>query len=123
MDQPALQKVFGLYPIHFSCCIHFASLKAMGESTKVPLGYYWNNIIGTLNLLKLLQKHNCRNFIFSSSVTVCGLPASNVPLSKCAPTGTMRPYGWTKQDMEGILRNMPQVSLKGGTSSCSGTSA
>ncbi|KAI9239969.1 MAG: hypothetical protein BYD32DRAFT_409784 [Podila humilis] len=105
MDLPALQRVFDLYPSSFSCCIHFAGLKAVGESAKVPLGYYQNNITGTLNLLELLQKHNCRNFIFSSSATVYGLPASDAPLSESAPTGATNPYGRTKQYIEGILRD------------------
>ncbi|KAG0345505.1 hypothetical protein BG004_003669 [Podila humilis] len=105
MDQPALQQVFELYNNSFSCCIHFAGLKAVGESSKVPLGYYQNNITGTLNLLELLQKNHCRNFIFSSSATVYGLPTSDAPLSETSPTGATNPYGRTKQYIEGILQD------------------
>ncbi|KAF9409437.1 hypothetical protein BGZ94_001960 [Podila epigama] len=103
MDRPALEKVFDLYT--FKACIHFAGLKAVGESSEVPLGYYQNNITGTLNLLELLQKHNCRNFIFSSSATVYGTPASDAPLNESSPLGATNPYGRTKLYVEGILQD------------------
>ncbi|KAF9357833.1 hypothetical protein BGX26_002992 [Mortierella sp. AD094] len=103
LDDVALQKVFDLYT--FSACIHFAGLKAVGESSQIPLGYYQTNVTGTLNLVQLLQKHQCRNIIFSSSATVYGLPTSNKPIKEDAPTGAMNPYGRTKQYIEEILRD------------------
>ncbi|KAF9112436.1 hypothetical protein BGX27_003401 [Mortierella sp. AM989] len=103
LDGVELQKVFDLYT--FSACIHFAGLKAVGESSQIPLGYYQTNVTGTLNLVQLLQKHNCRNLIFSSSATVYGLPTSNKPIREDAPTGAMNPYGRTKQYIEEILQD------------------
>ncbi|KAF8937867.1 UDP-galactose 4-epimerase-like protein [Dissophora ornata] len=103
LDGEALQRVFDLYT--FSACIHFAGLKAVGESAEIPLGYYQTNITGTLNLVQLLQKHQCRNVIFSSSATVYGLPSSDKPIKEDAPTGAMNPYGRTKQYIEEILRD------------------
>ncbi|KAF9195032.1 hypothetical protein BGZ51_005996 [Haplosporangium sp. Z 767] len=103
LDGDALQQVFELYT--FSACIHFAGLKAVGESTQIPLGYYQTNITGTLNLVQLLQKYNCRNLIFSSSATVYGLPPSDAPIKEDAPTGAMNPYGRTKLYIEEILRD------------------
>ncbi|KAF9412385.1 hypothetical protein BGZ94_001050 [Podila epigama] len=104
LDGPALEKVFQLYT--FSACIHFAGLKAVGESSQIPLGYYQTNVTGTLNLLQLLQRHNCRNLIFSSSATVYGLPTSDAPINESAPTGALNPYGRTKQYIEEILRDI-----------------
>ncbi|KAF9433812.1 hypothetical protein BGZ76_008947 [Entomortierella beljakovae] len=103
LDTIALQEVFDTY--HFSACIHFAGLKAVGESSQIPLGYYQTNVTGTLNLIQLLQKHQCRNLIFSSSATVYGLPTSNKPIKEDAPTGAKNPYGRTKQYIEEILRD------------------
>ncbi|KAF9200336.1 hypothetical protein BGZ49_009454 [Haplosporangium sp. Z 27] len=103
LDSVALEEVFDLYS--FSACIHFAGLKAVGESSQIPLGYYQTNVTGTLNLVQLLQKHQCRNLIFSSSATVYGLPTSNKPIKEDAPTGAMNPYGRTKLYIEEILRD------------------
>ncbi|KAI8361948.1 UDP-glucose 4-epimerase [Mortierella sp. GBAus27b] len=103
LDCPGLEHIFQLY--HFSACLHFAGLKAVGESSQIPLGYYQTNITGTLNLVQLLQKYNCRNLIFSSSATVYGLPCSDRPIQEDAPTGAMNPYGRTKQYIEEILRD------------------
>ncbi|KAI1304669.1 hypothetical protein EDD11_005069 [Mortierella claussenii] len=103
LDGIALQQVFDRYT--FSACIHFAGLKAVGESTQIPLGYYQTNITGTLNLLQLLQKYHCRNVIFSSSATVYGLPSSDRPLKEDAPLKATNPYGRTKQYIEEILRD------------------
>ncbi|KAF9348667.1 UDP-glucose 4-epimerase 2, partial [Mortierella sp. AD094] len=94
LDAIALENVFQQYT--FSACIHFAGLKAVGESAQIPLGYYQTNVTGTLNVIQLLQKHNCRNFIFSSSATVYGLPVSDAPIREDAPTGALNPYGRTK---------------------------
>ncbi|KAG0328764.1 hypothetical protein BG004_002474 [Podila humilis] len=104
LDGVALEKVFELYT--FSACIHFAGLKAVGESAQIPLGYYQTNVTGTLNLLQLLQRHNCRNLIFSSSATVYGLPTSTAPIREDAPTGALNPYGRTKQYIEEVLRDL-----------------
>ncbi|KAF9986936.1 hypothetical protein BGZ75_001255 [Mortierella antarctica] len=103
LDGVALQQVFELYT--FTACIHFAGLKAVGESSQIPLGYYQTNVTGTLNLVQLLQKHNCRNLIFSSSATVYGLSSSDAPIKEDAPTGAMNPYGRTKLYIEEILRD------------------
>ena len=87
----------------FDCCIHFAGLKAVGESCQKPLEYYDNNINGTLVLLEVLKKYNCHNFIFSSSATVYGNPKSN-PIDETFSKGTCtNPYGWTKSMIEQIL--------------------
>ncbi|KAF9433222.1 hypothetical protein BGZ76_009737 [Entomortierella beljakovae] len=101
LDAFGLEKVFEQYK--FSACIHFAGLKAVGESGQIPLGYYQTNVTGTLNVIQLMQKHNCRNFIFSSSATVYGLPVSDAPIKEDAPIGALNPYGRTKQYIEEIL--------------------
>ncbi len=84
-------------------CIHFAGLKAVGESVKKPVEYYDNNIGGTLVLLKVLKEIGCKNIIFSSSATVYGTPAF-VPITEECPKGICtNPYGWTKHMIEQIL--------------------
>ncbi|MCR5591389.1 MAG: UDP-glucose 4-epimerase GalE, partial [Lachnospiraceae bacterium] len=91
---------------HFDCCIHFAGLKAVGESVAKPWEYYNNNITGTLNLLKALRDHDMKNFIFSSSATVYGDPKT-VPITEECPKGVCtNPYGWTKSMIEQILMDM-----------------
>ena len=90
----------------FDCCIHFAGLKAVGESVAKPWEYYNNNITGTLNLLDVLRGHNMKNFIFSSSATVYGDPEV-VPITEECPKGVCtNPYGWTKSMIEQILMDM-----------------
>lgn len=90
----------------FDCCIHFAGLKAVGESVAKPWEYYNNNITGTLNLLAALRDHNMKNFIFSSSATVYGDPEF-VPITEECPKGVCtNPYGWTKSMIEQILMDM-----------------
>lgn len=85
------------------CCIHFAGLKAVGESVQKPIEYYDNNISGTLTLLKALREIGCKNIIFSSSATVYGTPAF-VPITEQCPKGICtNPYGWTKHMIEQIL--------------------
>ncbi|KAF9923236.1 hypothetical protein FBU30_006684 [Linnemannia zychae] len=101
LDAAAMEHVFTLYK--FSACIHFAGLKAVGESAQIPLGYYQTNVTGTLNLIQLLQKYNCKSLIFSSSATVYGLPSSKDPIREDAPIGALNPYGRTKQYIEEIL--------------------
>ncbi len=104
-DRPALEGVFrSAGP--FDAVIHFAALKAVGESTQVPLKYYHNNITGTVNLCAVMAANNCFNLVFSSSATVYGNPQS-VPIREDFPTpGATNPYGWSKLMMEQILRDI-----------------
>ena len=89
--------------------IHFAGLKAVGESVEKPWEYYNNNITGTLTLLDVMRKHDCRNMIFSSSSTVYGTPES-VPVTEQTPKGTCtNPYGWTKWMLEQILTDVQKA--------------
>ena len=69
-DLGALERVFQQSPSPFYSCIHFAGLKAVGESVAQPLNYYRNNLVSTMNLLELLDKYNCHSIVFSSSATV-----------------------------------------------------
>ncbi|MCR5798578.1 MAG: UDP-glucose 4-epimerase GalE [Lachnospiraceae bacterium] len=86
--------------------IHFAGLKAVGESVAKPLMYYDNNIGGTVNLLKTMEKFGCKNIIFSSSATVYGDP-EHVPVTEDCPKGSCtNPYGWTKSMIEQILMDL-----------------
>ena len=87
-------------------CIHFAGLKAVGESVAKPWEYYDNNIAGTLTLVDALKKHGAKNIIFSSSATVYGDPAF-VPITEECPKGSCtNPYGWTKSMLEQILSDI-----------------
>ena len=96
----------------FDSCIHFAGLKAVGESVKLPLLYYHNNITGTIFLLKLLIKFKCYNFIFSSSATVYG--NSNPPLTEDSQVGVgiTNPYGSTKYMIEQIIKDLVKSEPK-----------
>ena len=82
--------------------IHFAGLKAVGESTRIPLAYYDNNIAGTVSLLKAMEENNCKNIIFSSSATVYGDPHA-LPIKEDFPLSVTNPYGRTKLILEEIL--------------------
>jgi UDP-glucose 4-epimerase len=102
-----LNKVFKKYKI--DSVIHFAGLKAVGESVKNPLEYYDNNIVGTLRLLEVMKKNNCKKIVFSSSATVYNeVDAQNyTPLKENFPTGaTINPYGRTKYFIEEILKDL-----------------
>lgn len=89
-----------------ACVIHFAGLKAVGESVRKPLEYYQNNITGTLILCDVMRKHGVKNIIFSSSATVYGDPAF-IPITEQCPKGTpTNPYGWTKHMIEQILTDI-----------------
>ena len=102
LDMQALEDVFATHP-EIDSVIHFAGLKAVGESTRVPLLYYHNNITGTVNLLRCMQKYAVKRIVFSSSATVYGMPKT-VPIREDAPTGkTTNPYGETKLMIERIL--------------------
>lgn len=103
LDLNALSQVFDQYS--FNACIHFAGLKAVGESVKYPVRYYHNNLTGTLNLLNLLQKHGCKNFVFSSSATVYGM-VKTMPVTEHAEIGATNPYGRTKLFIEEFLRDV-----------------
>lgn len=89
----------------FDSVIHFAGLKAVGESCQIPLRYYHNNITGTLNLVDIMQKHNVFNLVFSSSATVYGMPET-VPIKEDFPLSTTNPYGSTKLMIEQILTDV-----------------
>ncbi len=91
--------------------IHFAGLKAVGESTRIPLRYYHNNITGTLNLLDIMEKHGVYNIVFSSSATVYGDPAS-VPIKEDFPLSTTNPYGSTKLMLENIMQDLYKANNK-----------
>ncbi|MBQ7355894.1 MAG: UDP-glucose 4-epimerase GalE [Clostridia bacterium] len=103
LDKAALDEVFSAHP-EINSVIHFAGLKAVGESVSLPLLYYHNNITGTLNLLSLMQKHGVKRLVFSSSATVYGVPKS-VPISEDFPLSTTNPYGETKLMIERILKD------------------
>lgn len=99
-DFDALDKLFTENKI--DAVIHFAGLKAVGESVAIPVKYYRNNIDTTLTLLDVMEKHNVANLVFSSSATVYGIP-EKVPLVEGMPTSCTNPYGWTKLMNEQIL--------------------
>ena len=101
LDREALEKIFESETI--DSVIHFAGLKAVGESVAKPLEYYYNNITGTLVLCDVTRKHGVKNIVFSSSATVYGDPAF-VPITEECPKGTItNPYGQTKSMLEQIL--------------------
>lgn len=106
-DRAALTEIFDKEDI--DSCIHFAGLKAVGESVEKPLEYYENNISGTLTLLDVMRKAGCKNIIFSSSATVYGDPAF-IPITEECPKGTCtNPYGWTKSMLEQIMTDMQKA--------------
>ncbi len=97
-----LEKVFSQYKI--DQVVHFAGLKAVGESVAKPLMYYRNNLDATLTLLEVMQEHGCFDIVFSSSATVYGT-IQEMPLKETFPLGCTNPYGWTKFMSEQILRD------------------
>ena len=102
-DEAALDKVFDENKI--DSVIHFAGLKAVGESVKMPLEYYSNNIGSMISVLRSMKKHGVKNLVFSSSATVYGM-SEDVPFTEESPLGTCtNPYGWTKWMIEQILRD------------------
>ncbi len=101
-DMDQVEALFARYP-GIDSVMHFAGLKAVGESVSKPLEYYSNNLISTLYLLQAMRRHGVKNFVFSSSATVYGDPAT-VPIREDFPTGgTTNPYGTTKLFQEQIL--------------------
>lgn len=100
-DKEKLAEVFDAH--HFDAVIHFAGLKAVGESVEKPLEYYHNNMTGTFILLEVMRQHGCKNLIFSSSATVYGNPAI-IPITEECPKGhCTNPYGQTKSMLEEVL--------------------
>ena len=95
----------------FDAVIHFAGLKAVGESTKMPVRYYHNNITGTLNLVDIMEKYGVYNIVFSSSATVYGMPET-VPITEDFPLSTTNPYGSTKLMLENILTDVFKANDK-----------
>lgn len=109
-DRDGLNRVMDKHT--FDCCIHFAGLKAVGESVSLPWEYYDNNITGTLVLLDVMRRHGCKNIIFSSSATVYGNPAV-IPITEACPKGKCtNPYGQTKSMLEEILTDMHTADIK-----------
>ena len=102
-DKAALSKVFSEHSIE--SVIHFAGLKAVGESVAKPLMYYQNNVEGSLNLFDVMAQHGCKRIVFSSSATVYGDPAS-VPIREHFPLSATNPYGQSKLMIENILRDI-----------------
>ena len=100
-DGRAVEEVFRAHP-GIRAVIHFAALKAVGESVSKPLEYYQNNLVCTLNVLAAMRRHGVRDLVFSSSATVYGDPSS-VPIREDAPLSATNPYGYTKLFIERIL--------------------
>ena len=104
LDREICEKIFTEHKI--DAVIHFAGLKAVGESVEKPWEYYYNNITGTLILTDVMRKHGCKNIVFSSSATVYGDPAF-VPITEECPKGQItNPYGQTKGMLEQILTDL-----------------
>ena len=103
LDKGRLEEVFSALPV--DAVIHFAGLKAVGESVAKPLQYYRNNITGSLVLFEVMAQFGVRNLVFSSSATVYGDPAS-LPITEDFPLHASNPYGWCKVMLEQILRDL-----------------
>lgn len=106
LDRETLDNIFGEQ--NFDAVMHFAGLKAVGESVSIPLKYYYNNITGTLILCEVMKKHGVKSLVFSSSATVYGDP-HKVPISENFPLSATNPYGRTKLMIEEILRDMHEA--------------
>ncbi|MEN1760641.1 UDP-glucose 4-epimerase GalE [Anoxynatronum sibiricum] len=103
LDEPAMEAIFAAHQVE--AVIHFAGLKAVGESVEQPLRYYHNNVTGTVLLSQVMARHGVKRLVFSSSATVYGIPVS-VPISEDFPTSATNPYGRTKLMIEEILRDL-----------------
>ena len=103
LDTDALRRLFE--ETRPEAVIHFAGLKAVGESVQQPARYYRNNVSGTLELVRVMDEHDCRTIVFSSSATVYGDPQS-VPIDEGAPLGATNPYGWSKLMVEKVLTDV-----------------
>jgi UDP-glucose 4-epimerase len=105
-NKDELNALFSKYAI--SSVIHFAGLKAVGESTEKPMLYYENNVVGSLNLLQVMAQHEVKSIVFSSSATVYG-ETDLVPIQEDTPLSATNPYGQTKLMIENILRDVYQA--------------
>lgn len=104
LDREALSKIFDEHEIE--AVIHFAGYKAVGESVRKPIEYYYNNMTGTLVLCDVMRNHGVKNIVFSSSATVYGDPAQ-IPITEECPKGSpTNPYGWTKSMLEQVLTDI-----------------
>ncbi|MFP7225549.1 UDP-glucose 4-epimerase GalE [Priestia filamentosa] len=103
LDKEGVEKVFE--ENNFTAVIHFAGLKAVGESVAIPLRYYHNNLTGTFILCEAMQKHNVKNIVFSSSATVYGVPEKS-PITEDFPLSATNPYGQTKLMLEQVLEDI-----------------
>lgn len=110
VDRPAVDDLFEQHA--FDSVVHFAGLKAVGESNEIPLRYYENNLIGTLNLLRVMDSNEVRDLVFSSSATVYGDPET-VPIIEDAQLGATNPYGRTKLFIEEICRDVAAAPTDG----------
>ena len=111
-DRKLLDQIFEQHPIE--AVIHFAGLKAVGESVELPLMYYNNNLISTITLCEAMEKADCKNLVFSSSATVYGDP-EKLPLTEDMPLSATNPYGRSKLIIEEMLRDLPAAdALKNG---------
>ena len=109
-DREGLAKVLAAHKC--DACIHFAGLKAVGESVEKPWEYYENNIGGTLVLVDVMRRHGCKNIIFSSSATVYGDPVE-IPITENCPKGQCtNPYGWTKSMLEQVLMDIQKADAE-----------
>ena len=107
-DRGQVERMFQEHP-QFDCCMHFAGLKAVGESVVQPLRYYENNLDSTMVLADVMGQYGCKNIIFSSSATVYGTP-ERVPITEDCPKGEIaNPYGQTKSMIEQILTDVHQA--------------
>lgn len=109
LDEPAISALFENHPV--SAVIHFAGLKAVGESTEQPLRYWRNNVGGTSVLLAAMQRAGVRDLVFSSSCTVYGDP-EELPLTESAPLQAVNPYGQTKLAIENMLRDLQSADSR-----------
>ncbi|MBQ8043601.1 MAG: UDP-glucose 4-epimerase GalE [Clostridia bacterium] len=107
LDKDAMRKIFGENKIR--AVIHFAGLKAVGESVEKPVEYYKNNVVGTLNLLEIMREFEVNKMVFSSSATVYGAPKT-VPITEDMPLATTNPYGTTKLMIEQILTDVAHAN-------------
>ncbi|MBJ7931087.1 UDP-glucose 4-epimerase GalE [Bacillus toyonensis] len=106
LNREKMNEIF--FENNIEAVIHFAGFKAVGESTTIPLTYYYNNIISTIILCDVMQKHNVKKFIFSSSATVYGIPKTS-PITEEFPLSVTNPYGQTKLMIEQIMRDVAKA--------------
>jgi UDP-glucose 4-epimerase len=114
LDKSKLREIFAEHPIE--AVIHFAGLKAVGESVEQPLRYYENNVVGTLHLCQVMAEFGVKNLVFSSSATVYGDPAA-LPITEDFPTGATNPYGQSKLMVEHMLADLANAD-KGWNIAC-----